>query len=375
MPSGGPHKSAGKTSVTNQPNTATVSPVGSPRVLPYGDSMRVVGLFAVVLLHCADPAVFLFDSAPRINWWVCNTIKCTMLWAVPVFVMLSGALMLDPAKQENWSVFFRKRFMRVGVPLLFWSGVYLIWSRVYMGNPVGLGGAVRSLVLGTPKYHLYFLFVMAGLYLVTPALRVFVRHASRQELLGAAVVALAVACGNQVIQTGRGHLLFDLQNGLARFVPFVGYFLMGYFLRDLTMSRGGRVAAWCVLVVCVAVSVVGARVALGALGRPGGLIFYWYLNPFCIVGSISVFLILAARFAHPSGRFVGRVIGWLAPLVLGVYLLQPAVLDVFYRQGFTTLRPDMIGLDLGVRVLGSFVICTVAVWVIRLVPGLRRVVG
>ena len=55
---------------------------------------------------------------------------------VPLFVMLTGALLLAPGKQdEPLGVFFKKRFSRIGFPFLFWGALYFIWDFYVENQP------------------------------------------------------------------------------------------------------------------------------------------------------------------------------------------------------------------------------------------------
>ena len=75
--------------------------------LIYGDTIRVCGLLAVFFIHVCG-----FGRRPPLaedmaGWWACNTLSSLSQWAVPVFVMLSGALLLDPNRQETPLAFAR----------------------------------------------------------------------------------------------------------------------------------------------------------------------------------------------------------------------------------------------------------------------------
>src|SRR5690242_6425687 len=115
-------------------SVATPTPVAKPalskpRHMPYGDAARVLGTIAVVVGHCCDMVVF-SPQAPLTEWWVCNLVDAASRWAVPVYVMLSGALLLDPHRSEAPSEFYSKRLARLGLPIVFWSAFYM-WLSVY----------------------------------------------------------------------------------------------------------------------------------------------------------------------------------------------------------------------------------------------------
>ncbi|MDQ6971139.1 MAG: acyltransferase family protein, partial [Mariprofundaceae bacterium] len=80
------------------------------------DNSRVLAVFAVILVHVSDGFVSHYPMGSE-YWWIGNIYDSAVRWCVPVFVMISGALLLDPAKHENLNTFYRKRFSRICIPI------------------------------------------------------------------------------------------------------------------------------------------------------------------------------------------------------------------------------------------------------------------
>lgn len=60
-------------------------------------------------------------------WWISNVYDSISRWGVPVFVMVSGALLLDTSKQEGILTFYKKRLSKIFIPIIFWTAFYLFW--------------------------------------------------------------------------------------------------------------------------------------------------------------------------------------------------------------------------------------------------------
>ncbi|WP_415186318.1 acyltransferase family protein [Shimwellia blattae] len=86
--------------------------------------MRILSIFAVIVLHQAS-AFSLYENT-SLEWWVVDFYNSFARWCVPVFIMLSGYLLLH--KEEGFYVFYRKRLSRILIPLIFWSFFYLLWN-------------------------------------------------------------------------------------------------------------------------------------------------------------------------------------------------------------------------------------------------------
>src|SRR5690606_15327951 len=86
--------------------------------------IRVTACFMVIFLHVA--AIGFHDFVP--GWWASNVYDSLLRSCVPLFLMLTGALLLR--KEEPLHDFFSRRFSRIVPPFLFWSFFYLGWRQL-----------------------------------------------------------------------------------------------------------------------------------------------------------------------------------------------------------------------------------------------------
>ena len=124
--------------------------------LEYLDILRVMAIFGVVFTHVASSILFSAKPLTSVAWWVGNVSVSASRWCVPAFVMISGALHLDPSRNMPVLSFWKKRMNRILVPLVFWTVFYLGYRSLFVKLPVR--DIVHDLLLGTPFYHLWFLY-------------------------------------------------------------------------------------------------------------------------------------------------------------------------------------------------------------------------
>ena len=130
------------------------------------DLIRTLAIGLVVLLHASNEALQA-SSVSMPYWWTALVYKSLALSCVPLFVMLSGALLLQPAKlNEPIRVFLKKRLTRIGLAFVFWSMVYLAWGFFVYKVPVTLDnivqGIVKDLFTGA-WYQFWFIYLIIGL--------------------------------------------------------------------------------------------------------------------------------------------------------------------------------------------------------------------
>lgn len=94
------------------------------RVL-YFDILNILSCIAVIALH-HNGLVHSFEDT--LAWRESLVIECAFYWAVPVFLMISGANLLNYREKYSTAVFFKKRILRTVVPWLIWSVIMLIWK-------------------------------------------------------------------------------------------------------------------------------------------------------------------------------------------------------------------------------------------------------
>ncbi|WP_211716062.1 acyltransferase [Nocardiopsis sp. MG754419] len=319
---------------------------------------RVAAMAAVIVVHAYSPFVSTtYTDIGGYDWWTAHVLDSGLRWCVAVFVMISGALLLRP-RDEPVADFYRKRWAKIGVPLFVWTAAYLIWMQWRDG--ISLTEALTQAATGSPSIHLYFLYVIAGLYLFTPFLRTVVAHTSRNGLWWFAGVALAVGVVDQLLS------LMDGVGGVTavtRFVPFLGYYLLGRLL--FTVEPGPRVTRFglAAFILGVAGTIAGAAATTFVAGEwgAGGEYFYDFLSPPMILAGVGAYLSLRAaglRLAAAEGPMAlatERAVRWLSGLSFGVYLVHVMVLYTLRDLGGT---PDGV---IGVLVAAGYAVATAVI--------------
>lgn len=325
------------------------------------DVLRIFSIFAVVMIHVSTQNLENVAAGSAQNI-VFATFDGLSRFAVPVFVMISGALML---KRE---LSFKKcltKVLRLLVVWVFWCVFYAGFSLV-----VGKGreAALHDLIFG--HFHMWFLPMIAALYLVTPVLRWVVKN---QRWCVVVIIVLAV-------------LSVGLQ---LRWTSYPMYYLMGYMLGNGNwVDRKKKVlATWLMgglFLVTAAVTAglnVKESVAVGAAIHP--LDADWSI--LTIMQSVAVFVFVKLLFMeHTGGKAEEKICSYLAGDVLGIYLVHIAVLGALNRIGVSNVMFEGASngeLDVLTTILGVLVavflttgISVLTIEIMRKIPVLRKTV-
>lgn len=306
--------------------TAKHGPAGR---VSYYDGLRIAAMIGVICIHvCALYATSLAagGQALGLSWQLANLLDAAGRFAVPVFLMVTGALLLGSDASLSVRLVLKKRVVRVAVPLLFWSAVYII-LQACMVKDYDWKTAVLSLVSKPAEIHLWYLYALLAVYLLLPLLRLLVKYASRRLLWYGVGLWLLFSC----LWRAAAGLLPSLQlpdyANLDWLGGYLGYVLLGWLLS--TQPRIPRRSA------CLAAYLLGTAATAAATWvmtwRAGELngVFYQYFMPNVVVMTAGIFLWFRAgerkreKPAAPSPVRQG-----LSRLSFGVYLVHEVFLRV-----------------------------------------------
>jgi len=335
------------------------------------DAARVVSILAVVFLHVAATVVTGRDIGSP-DWWYGNVYDSLVRWCVPVFIMISGALLLGSGKRETVSAFYRKRMTRIFVPLVVWTIVFLFWQgeqATFSLADLSLAAVARRIASGKPHYHMWFLFMIVSLYLFTPFIRILARHATRAELWLLVALLFGVAALHEVFGMffERGVTLF-----VFWFLSYLPYFLCGHLIATSDRAMPTRLLL-AVFGASVLLTALGCYLLAGARGIEDGLYFYGYLSITVIPMSVSLMWMFRMRRFDGVPGAVGTTFRRLSELTLGVYLIHPVILESFRRFAFRQeeVYPLLSVPLVALLVFGASLLCA---FVLYRIPYLKRAI-
>lgn len=277
--------------------------------LAYTSYLRVAAMISVIFIHVAGLSLVKGDTV-GLTRAVAALMTYATKWAVPVFVMVSGALLLTPPTDRSPARFYRKRLARVGVPLIVWHLVYGL-LRELTQPAFDWRQAVSLLLTGELNTALYFFWLILGLYLLTPLLWPLVASWPTSSITVAGAVLAAVPALDLVIRRTTALLGHPTRAGdptlVTQFVPYVGFFLLGYGLRHCFLQ------VWTLLAVLVAtaagMTLFTVQAAyLDVLGDGGPVL--QVVNPLSyqgpLLGLIAVGVFLVVRTVVNPGSGLAR---------------------------------------------------------------------
>ena len=226
------------------------------RVFAY-DFIRAFAILLVVCIHSQgmlrDAVLTEENPLGTLHW--CNALWHIIYVGVPLFVMLSGALLLG--KQEPVKDFFRKRFTRILIPFLVWSlimGVLLFYKEHH--NFSGCISWIISSTLTKGVIGIYwYVYLIAGLYLITPLLRHIIASGGRQAAVYMVVLLMTFVILNELFPSASLASRFACENLL-----WIAYYVLGYIIVNTRIDLSKRHTGLCLAMSLLAIYASGVAI-------------------------------------------------------------------------------------------------------------------
>ena len=202
-----------------------------PKRTIYLDILRILATLTVIFYHQKGVVV-----NPDISWSEDFYSVCAGItrWCVPVFVMISGSLFLDNDRPLTLKKLYSKNILRLVTAFAFWSAVYAVY------NYSSVVSFFEDFIMG--RYHLWFLYMIVGLYIITPLLRKITAHKETTEyfLILGAIFGISTFTFNMTplakIAPTVSNYVFD-NMGLSAFAGYAFFFVAGYYLHKYTLPK------------------------------------------------------------------------------------------------------------------------------------------
>lgn len=331
--------------------------------LLWADNIRFFATIGVIILHTSSSGLYLFATIPTIQWGILDVVDSAMRCCVPLFVMLSGALLLRQDKQLV--PYLKNRFWRIIVPFLFWALVYCvvyiasIWTKIDGEKAVATFVEILKDVFfykglfRMQAFHFWYVYMIIGLFLVVPILRRWIKYATKKEMR-----YFLLLWAISLILLPMADASFKPTIDITFFSGYIGYFIVGYYLSETDFdSKLLNTKSLTVIILLLVMLTAGGTYYLTSMEGSLNQEFFKYLSPNIVLLSIAVFLCLKQLRIKNN-----RLLGWMVILnkySFGIYLVHIIVLRILNNIGinWSFIHP-LIGIPLtaGIAFISSFTI-------------------
>lgn len=335
----------------------------------YFSRLRAIACIAVVVLHtfyaCNGFSATLADTSIMLS------ARNLMMWAVPVFVMVSGALLLDKSRSITYKKLFTRYVLRMALALVIFTLLFAVFDGA-AGKSLGLStitDSMKNILFGTGWRHMWYLYLMIAIYLLLPFYRmiaVALKKTDMYYLLGVYTVFLLLLPTIEALTESKTAFYICVYS----VYPF--YLFLGYAINE-GMIKAGRIPAMLMLIASsVAIGVLTVYSVNNSNDKISGLLGN-YSFPLIALQAFGIFA-FAAGSNSGKKTFIDRIFSEIDRCSFGIYLIHMLFLKLAVVVfGWNPIAHGGTAMVLLLTV-GVFLASYVSTFLLKLIPQVKKLV-
>ena len=320
------------------------------------DLLRILSMFMIVMLHSGSHGRTLFISE-GLNFYTIwfHFIEALSICSVDVFVLISGYFLCTQK-------FKLSRIIKMAFAVIFYSVAWYLMTIYVFHEPLAKKELIRA-VLPISYNQYWFISAYIGMYLLSPVLNVLIRNLKQKQHIG--TIALLVA----MFSLWPDVLPFSSPLGITpkgyTVVWFVVLYIIATYFQKYPVKmkpskafRNYVISALALLLIWMATAIV-TKADSFENELHGQLTFYYYRYNSMVVLATALFLWILFLNIRVENKFAQKVISFIAPLTMGVYLIHDnEKARDFVWQGLKSMEPSMAAPVITIGyVIMVFIVC------------------
>jgi surface polysaccharide O-acyltransferase-like enzyme len=362
--------------------------IKKPERLYWVDCLRVFASYLVVFIHCSNVLLKPSIDYKSFNGRVLIAFCAFTRPCVPLFIMISGMLFLNPKKKVTLKMIFNKYIPRIFKCYLFWTLYYGIIDKYIIKYDNKTYIFNKDLIIEMIKVciirgcgHLWYLNFTIGVYLMTPIYRPVVRD----RTLGWYLVALCCIVAQlvptiheffiivfgidfQVIRTYIENLVIYTAGN------YLGYYIIGYMVASHEFSKKRYIyLSYFIGLLGNVLSVVFRFISCYHYNKNVHNLSKYYNFNVCMgaYGTFVFFKYAVNGWVRKRGKTFLKIIKLLSDCSMGVYLIHFTMYHIFYKLNFhSQLLNPLYWVPIYSLIL--YAVCFAMVYVLRKVPFIKE---
>ena len=297
------------------------------------DIARIIATLSVVMTHCCS---YFLEKHPLFSneFIIGNLFDSLSRIGVPLFIMISGSLFLDERKDITLKSVLFKNIKCIAIIIIIWSTIYSIAYNVILpissNNTISIKNIIGGIING--PYHMWYLYMIIGLYIMTPFLRKFVCKENKEMVLAFITISLCFQFFTPVVNIicKLGIDLSLINEWMTKFeLDFFGgylaYYLVGWYIVNVGIKQKLHkniiylLGATSLVLIILYVHFTGDyKNAYKNIGMP------------VFVYSVSVFLALN-NITWKLKEKITKKLATLSNLTFGVYMIHALLVTIYIK--------------------------------------------
>ena len=347
------------------------------------DVLRIIAILSVIFLHISAFFVLGFEDVKTSEFITGNIVAGLCNAAIPLFLMISGALLLNEEKPFNARKFLKNSWLFLVLITILWT-VFYGWFYGYglpmlTHQPTSFSTFINYLICfeGSDYPHMWYMYMIIGMYLLIPVLRLFVKKENKNYIFWIIVVCLLI----QFIPKTLGVLTVDAEFTIKDFMSqfflnpatgYIAYFFLGWYLSTFELSKNKRKILYALGIICGILAIWAVQTYIPVIPTVRNYV-YSGNDIVSLLYSVAIFVFVLAVCKDRENN--SPQLKSLSRFTFGIYIIHVVFLELFLNiiypySSFTAQIPLAYVL---ITFLFVFVLSYLVVFAVSKVKYLRKI--
>lgn len=288
--------------------------------------IRIVAIIMVVLNHSDLFYTFYTNTDNAITFGSSLLISSICKINVPLFMMITGALLIP--KAEDWKIILKKRVVRILIVLFVFSAIiYLLECFLWNQEVFSVIGFIDLFLKGDIQESYWYLYEYIGILLLLPMIGAMARNMDDNTMKYFVSLAMILKVGVAVINYFTG---YTVQFDSFIVADSVFYVILGDYLENRIkkyedVSNTKLVIAGLCSILFTILLVIWDR-------KMSGEWHEYILSMFTPLLTISVYMLLKKQCMKLNENKIAKIIRFLGSCSFGVYLVERIGQRIFLKS-------------------------------------------
>ncbi len=337
--------------------------------------IRVFATLAIILLHISTTTIddyISLEIGNISNYIILDVFQLVCRWAVPCFIMITGALLLNPSKTITKEK-IAKYILRIVIVLLTFGTFYSFLEIFFEKRTINLEIIVTSflnVLQGKSWTHLWYLYTLIGLYIITPILRIVVKNLNEKDLFNVLTIFFIGSVGINTIN----HLLnLNLENYMLVNI-WVLYYLIGYYMTlENNKLSFKKINNYFIIIIPITfmllidvLNIIKYQQSLKWIVNGDNIFIFFY--------SIGIFNYIKQKFNKENENKTNKIIEILSKYSFSIYILHPFWINLIYKVMKVTPLNFPIFIGILIMFLLIFILTLISAFILKKIPFIKKYV-
>lgn len=319
----------------------------------YYDLLKVISIFAVIIMHIIGNTINTFNLN-GFSKEIYNFICIICYFAVPIFVMVSGGIFLNPNKKIEINNIIKKYCLRILLCLFIFGFVYSMLEIYFNTKTLNLEmilESIKNIITGNLWAHMWYLYLIFGLYLLTPIFRIITKNVNEKEYKYLLILLFIFTI---LINDINSILNLNIAFNILIYSPYVLLYFLGDYLNRYEIKE--KIKKVIYLSSFISIIII-------FLNNFFNLFSFYNFSYTCLL----VFNIILSIFIFIKDRKIklNKFIISISECSLGIYLIHQLIINIIFKLLKVDIILDYPYICLVIYVLITFIISYVITYLLR----------